>query len=35
MSVPIFLSYIDFCKEHHHEPNVTELKQWKLKYNNR
>jgi hypothetical protein len=35
MSVPIFLSYMDYCQEQKKAPEVMELLQWKQKYNNR
>lgn len=35
MSVPIFLSYIDYCREQHKEPDLLELLKWKEHYNNR
>ncbi len=35
MSVPIFLAYIDYCKENDIVPDTEELQEWKRKYNNR
>lgn len=35
MSVPIFLAYMDYCKENDIEPNIKDLRLWKKLYNNR
>ncbi len=35
MSVAIFLSYMDYCKELNKIPDVKELLEWKAKYQNR
>lgn len=35
MSLPIFMAYIDYCKDNHKTPNIQELHQWKKKYNHR
>jgi hypothetical protein len=35
MSVPIFLAYIDYCKENNILPDPLDLRVWKRKYNNR
>lgn len=35
MSVPIFMSYMDYCKERNKKPSLEELIEWKRKYNDR
>lgn len=35
MSIPIFLSYIDYCMANNKIPEVKELMEWKKKYNYR
>lgn len=35
MSVPIFLSYMDYCRKKHKNPTLRELHEWKMKYNHR
>jgi hypothetical protein len=35
MSVPIFLSYMDYCRIRHKKATLQELHQWKKLYNHR
>jgi hypothetical protein len=35
VSVPVFLSYIDYCRVRHKDATLKELHQWKKKFNHR